>query len=65
MKYIWLVALREYAENAKTKGFWISLLLFPILIVASIEVSKALEKATPTRYFVLVDQSAGFQDVIH
>ena len=27
MKYIYLIAWREYAENAKTRGFWIGLLV--------------------------------------
>ncbi|MDE0895400.1 MAG: ABC transporter permease [Planctomycetota bacterium] len=57
MRAIILIALREYAENAKTKGFWIGLFLFPIIIFASIFVQKALEESTPTRHFVLVDQS--------
>ena len=57
MRAIFLIALREYAENAKTKGFWIGLFLFPVIIFASIFVQKALEESTPTRHFILVDQS--------
>lgn len=64
MKYAMLVAMREYAENAKTKGFWIGLLLFPIMIVLGIQVPKFLAKATPTRYFVLVDQSNEFGETV-
>ena len=63
MKYVWLVALREYAENAKTKGFWFGLLLFPVMMVASMWVTENLDKATPTRQFVLVDQSGEFEEI--
>lgn len=60
MKYAFLVALREYMENAKTKGFWIGLLLFPIILTVSLSAPKWLEKATPTRHFVIVDRSEAF-----
>src|SRR5262249_29861886 len=32
MRYAFLVAWREFAENVKTKGFWIGILIFPLLI---------------------------------
>lgn len=60
MKYAFLVALREYMENAKTKGFWIGLLLFPIILGISLSAPELLNKATPTRNFVLVDRSNDF-----
>lgn len=64
MRAVFLVAWREFAENAKTKGFWIGLFLFPVIIFASIFVQRALDKATPTRNFVLVDQSGAYADVV-
>src|SRR5689334_417109 len=65
MKYAFLVAWREYAENAKTKGFWIGLFLMPAILFLSAQVPIWLEeKATPTRSFVLVDQSGTFAPVI-
>lgn len=60
MRAIFMIALREYAENAKTKGFWIGLFLFPVIIFASIAVQRLLEDSTPTRHFVLVDQSGAY-----
>ena len=58
MRYAFLVAWREYAENAKTKGFWIGLFLMPAILFLSIQVPVLLEeKATPTRHFVLLDKS--------
>ncbi|HWX22074.1 MAG TPA: ABC transporter permease [Candidatus Binatia bacterium] len=65
MKYAFLVAWREYAESAKTKGFWISLFMFPAILFLSVQVPIFLhEKGTPTRYFVLVDQSGDFEAVL-
>ena len=65
MKYAFLVAWREYAENAKTKGFWLGILLVPVIIFFSVQVPIWLEtKGTPTRYFVLVDQSKTLAPVI-
>ncbi|KAA3609022.1 MAG: ABC transporter permease [Planctomycetota bacterium] len=65
MKYSLFVAMREYAENAKTKGFWVGLLLFPVIIAVAFQVPSYLEeKATPTRNFVLVDQSGLYEEVV-
>jgi ABC-2 type transport system permease protein len=58
MKYALLVAWREYAESIKAKGFWISIFLMPAMLFLSIQAPIWLEqKATPVRYYVLVDQS--------
>jgi ABC-2 type transport system permease protein len=66
MRYIFLVAWREYSENAKTKGFWIGLFMFPIIIFISVNVSVLLQtKGTPTRHYVLVDQSGQFASVVN
>jgi ABC-2 type transport system permease protein len=58
MKYALLVAWREYAESIKAKGFWISIFLMPTMLFFSIQAPIWLEqKATPVRYYALVDQS--------
>ncbi|MGD0811992.1 MAG: ABC transporter permease [Verrucomicrobiota bacterium] len=65
MRFAFLVAWREYAENAKTRGFWIGLFMFPVIIFLSISVSVLLEtKGTPVRHYVLVDQSGQFASVV-
>jgi ABC-type Na+ efflux pump permease subunit len=59
MKYAWLVAWREFSESAKAKGFWIGIFTFPVILFLSIQAPIWLEqKATPVRYYVLVDQSS-------
>jgi ABC-2 type transport system permease protein len=65
MKYAFLVAWREYSENAKTKGFWLGILLVPLIIFGTIQVPIWLQKkGTPIRYYILVDQSATLAPVI-
>jgi len=65
MKYIWLVGWRELAENARTKGFWIGILLFPVIITISVAVPVLLAtKGVPTRHYVLIDQSGQFAPTI-
>ena len=65
MKSALLVAWREYAENAKTRGFWVGLFLFPLIVFLSVQVPILLEqKATPVRYFILVDPSRGLAPAI-
>lgn len=64
MRAILLIALREFAENAKTKGFWIGLFLFPVMIYGSIVAQKFMNDSTPTRHFVLVDKDGGYADVV-
>lgn len=65
MRYAFLVARREFLENARTKGFWIGLFLFPVILFLSGFVPRVLEKrATPTRHFVLIDQTGEFESVV-
>jgi len=65
VNYSTLVALREYAENVKTKGFWIGILLFPVLLAGGFQVPHLLDKyARPTRNFCVIDPSGEFLKVI-
>ncbi len=65
MRYALLVALREYAENARTKGFWIGLLLLPVMLYVGIQAPRFLEeRAAPTRHYVLVDRSGQYREVV-
>ena len=34
MRNAFMVAWRDFAESAKTKGYWIGLMLFPVMILA-------------------------------
>ncbi len=63
MRQVFIVAVREFAENAKTKGFWIGIFLLPAIFTASVMIQHFLDDATPTRHFVLVDRSGAFEQV--
>lgn len=61
MRRTLLIAQREFLENVKTKGFWLGILLFPLLIVVSALLPGFLDrKATPTRQFVVIDVSGRY-----
>lgn len=65
MRNALLIAGREYSENARTKGFWFNMILFPAILLAAVKVPQIIEdKAAPTRPFMLVDQSGEFESVI-
>ena len=64
MRRVFLVALREYIENASTKGFWIGILMFPAVILLTIQATMWLAKAAPVCNFVIVDQSGELSTVI-
>lgn len=60
-----LIARREFLENVKTKGFWLGILLFPLIIVVSAALPAFLaRKATPTRAFVVIDASGRYETLI-
>lgn len=64
MRYTLLIALREFAENAKTKGFWIGIFTLPLLMAIGIAVSGKLARTEPARYYVVVDKSGVLADPI-
>lgn len=57
-----LVAAREYFENLSTKTFWIGILVFPIILVASLVVPTLLERSKSARTYTVVDQSGWLHD---
>lgn len=64
MKVIWLIAIREYIENVKTKGFWIGILIFPLILIGVIFFQTLLADSTPTRHYVLIDQSGQYSAAV-
>ena len=65
MRNAFLVALREYVENAKTKGFWIGIFMLPLVLFLSFQIPIFLEKkGAPVRHFVLVDHSGEFEKLV-
>lgn len=64
MRVALLIAWREYMENVKTKGFWIGVLLVPIVFFLIYLASSRLATATPTRYYMLIDQSGAYATAV-
>lgn len=64
MRVIFLIAMREYAENVKTKGFWAGILLFPLILVGVFFFQTLLAESTPTRYYLLIDQSGHYAQAV-
>lgn len=52
-----LVALRELAENVRTKSFWIGMLALPLIIGIAIGVSVLFAMARDVRQYAVIDQS--------
>ena len=57
MRKIGLVARREYMDNVRTKGFWVGILAFPLIIALSVTVPVLLTKAKEARTYAVLDHS--------
>lgn len=64
MRVIRLIAWREYMENVKTKGFWAGILIFPLIFTGIYFLQTTLSNATPTRYYVFIDQSGEYGEAV-
>ena len=64
MRVIAIIAIREYLENIKTKGFWLGVLLFPVIFIAMFFFSNKLATSSPTRHYLLIDQSGQYAEAV-
>ena len=65
MRRTLLIAQREFLENVKTKGFWLGLLFFPLILVASALLPGFIaRKATPTRNYAIADLTGRYESVL-
>jgi len=64
MRVIALIAIREYLENIKTKGFWLGVLLFPVIFIAIFFFSNKLATSAPVRHYLLIDQSGQYAEAV-
>jgi len=53
-----LIAQREYLENVKTRGFWLSILLMPIILALMSTVPILLSESTAEVKYTVIDNSA-------
>ncbi|MBU2418783.1 MAG: ABC transporter permease, partial [Alphaproteobacteria bacterium] len=59
MKRTLLIARREYGAYARTVGFWLSLLAFPIFGLLGGAVPLLMQSSEPVRQVVLVEEGPG------
>jgi ABC-type Na+ efflux pump permease subunit len=64
MNKAFLVALREYMENLKTKTFWIGIMIFPVILVLSFLVPMWLEKSKDVRHYAVIDNSGWLLEAV-
>jgi ABC-2 type transport system permease protein len=64
MRKSFLVAQREILEAIKTKGFWIGILLFPVLFALSIGAPLMLEKVKSVRTYAVRDSSGWLSEAV-
>ena len=57
MRKIALVAQREYMEHVRTKGFWIGVLAFPLILALSVAVPVLLSGTKQARPYAVIDHS--------
>ncbi|CAN5319831.1 ABC transporter permease [soil metagenome] len=61
MKRILLIARREYLAYARTVGFWLSLLAFPVFAVLGGAVPILMKTSEPMRTVAVIEQGPGSQ----
>jgi ABC-2 type transport system permease protein len=64
MRRALLIAKREYRQHIKTRGFWIGLLLIPVIMVASTVVPLLLDADQGGDAILMADLSGRFQPAI-
>lgn len=61
MNRILLIARREYAAYARTVGFWLSLLAFPLFAILGGAIPVLIKSSEPVREVALVEEGPGAQ----
>jgi ABC-2 type transport system permease protein len=64
MRRVLLIARREYRQHLRTRGFWIGLLLIPVVMVASTLLPLLLENEKGGDALLFADPSGRFQPAI-
>ncbi|GIL39869.1 ABC transporter permease [Roseiterribacter gracilis] len=64
MKRVLIIAQQEFRQFALTRGFWIALLMMPMLALAGATVPLVLSKQRATDPYVIVDQQGGWAEIV-
>ena len=57
MNRMFLIAQREYLENVRTKGFWIGILMMPLVLIMIALVPILVESTRSTQQYAVIDES--------
>ncbi len=60
-----LVAGREYLDNVRTRGFWLSILLLPVLVTAAAAIPAILTDSEAAARYAVIDQSGWVANAVH
>ncbi|MDA0977272.1 MAG: ABC transporter permease [Proteobacteria bacterium] len=52
-----LISLREFLENVRTKGFWIGILMMPVVLVLVAVVPLIIESTRSAKSYAVIDES--------
>lgn len=64
IRHIGLIAGREVRENLRTKGFWISVLSVPVLLLIATALPALWRSSTPQLQFVVIDPSGWLGEAV-
>lgn len=64
MRRMLLIALRELLENVRTKGFWISILMMPVILALVGIVPILAESTRSAKVFAVVDTSGWVREAV-
>ncbi|MEQ9314305.1 MAG: hypothetical protein RLN72_00550, partial [Henriciella sp.] len=64
IKSIYLVARRDYLGYVQAWGFWLGLLLTPILMGVGMMAPTWAANSQPTRYYTVIEQGTEFSDAL-
>lgn len=65
MNRTWLIARQEFVKYITRRGFFISLFMFPIWILAGIFVPRWASETLPQRPFAIVDRAGGYEQILN
>ncbi len=60
MRNIYLIARRDYLGYVTSWGFWLGLLLTPLILAAFILAPSLIENNQPVRYYTVIDSNGAF-----
>ena len=64
MKRAFLVTQREYLENVRTKGFWIGIMIMPIMLVLAATIPFIVESTREAKKYAVIDHSGWLLETV-